>query len=130
MWRRIALLAAVVILMAAGRASAQLYAPETIAEDFRVEWQVGQNRKGPVIDGYVYNKAMRTADHMRLKIDQLDSSGNVVGSTTAVVLGTVPNDGRAYFTASVPPAASYRVQPYSFDWTGGGGVGSGGGGGM
>ena len=128
MWRRIALLAAVVILTAAGHASAQLYAPETIAQDFRVEWQLSQNRKGPVIDGYVYNTAMRTADRMKLKIDQLDSAGNVVGSTIAVVLGTIPNDGRAYFTAKVPPAASYRVQPYSFDWSGGGGAGAGGGG--
>ena len=127
MWRRIALLAAVVILTAAGHASAQLYAPETIAQDFRVEWQLSQNRKGPVIDGYVYNTAMRTADRMKLKIDQLDSAGNVVGSTIAVVLGTIPNDGRAYFTAKVPPAASYRVQPYSFDWSGGGGAGAGGG---
>lgn len=127
MWRRIALLAAVVILTAAGHASAQLYAPETIAQDFRVEWQLSQNRKGPVIDGYVYNTAMRTADRMKLKIDQLDSAGNVVGSTIAVVLGTIPNDGRAYFSAKVPPAASYRVQPYSFDWSGGGGAGAGGG---
>jgi len=127
MWRRIALLAAVVVLLGADRASAQLYTPATIADDFRVEWQVGQNRKGPMIDGYVYNQAMMTADHMRLKIDQLDAAGNVVGSTPAVVLGTVPNNGRAYFTASVPSAASYRVQPYSWDWTGGGGVGSGGG---
>ena len=128
MWRRIALLAAVVILTAAGHASAQLYAPETIAQDFRVEWQASQNRKGPVIDGYVYNTSMRTADRMKLKIDQLDSAGNVVGSTMAVVLGTIPNDGRAYFSAKVPPAASYRVQPYSFDWSGGGGAGAGGGG--
>ena len=126
MWPRIAILAAVVVLLGAGRVSAQLYAPETIAEDFRVEWQAGQNGKGPMVDGYVYNKAMRTADHMRLKIEQLHSAGNVVGSTTAVVLGTVPKDGRAYFSASVPPAAGYRVQPYSWDWTGGGGVGSGG----
>ena len=126
--RRIALLTAVVLLLAAGRVWAQLYSPETIEQDFRVEWQVGHNRKGPTVDGYVYNKAMRAAEHMRLKIDQLDGAGQVVGSSTAVVLGTVPLDGRAYFTASVPPAASYRVQPYSFDWTGGGAVGSGGGG--
>jgi hypothetical protein len=128
MQRRIVLLTAVVVLLGAGRVWAQLYSPETIEQDFRVEWQVGQNRKGPMIDGYVYNKAMRTAEHMRLKIDRLDSNGQVVGSSTAVVLGTVPMDGRAYFTASVPPAASYRVQPYTFDWTGGGAVGSGGGG--
>jgi hypothetical protein len=127
MWQRIAVLTAVVLLLGAGRGWAQLYAPETIAQDFRVEWQAGQNGKGPVVDGYVYNKSMRTAEHMRLKIDQLDGAGQVVGSSTAVVLGTVPMDGRAYFTASVPPAASYRVQPYSFDWTGGGAVGSGGG---
>ena len=126
MQRRIVLLTAVVVLLGAGRVWAQLYSPETIEQDFRVEWQVGQNRKGPMIDGYVYNKAMRTAEHMRLKIDQLDGSGRVLGTTTAVVLGTVPLDGRAYFSASVPPAASYRVQPYSWDWTGGGAVGSGG----
>jgi hypothetical protein len=123
---RIALLTALVVLVGAGRIWAQLYAPETIEQDFRVDWQVGQNRKGPMIEGYVYNKAMRTAEHMRLKIDQLDGSGRVLGTTTAVVLGTVPLDGRAYFSASVPPAASYRVQPYSWDWTGGGAVGSGG----
>lgn len=128
MQRRIVLLTAVVVLLGAGRVWAQLYSPETIEQDFRVEWQVGQNRKGPMIDGYVYNKAMRAAEHMRLKIDRLDSNGQVVGSSTAVVLGTVPMDGRAYFTASVPPAANYRVQPYTFDWTGGGAVGSGGGG--
>jgi hypothetical protein len=115
-----------VVLVGASRVWAQLYSPETIQQDFRVEWQVGQNRKGPTVEGYVYNKAMRGADHMRLKIDQLDGAGRVLGTTTAVVLGTVPLDGRAYFSALVPPAASYRVQPYSWDWTGGGAVGSGG----
>ena len=126
MRQRIALLTAFVVLVGAGPVWAQLYAPETIDQDFRVEWQVGQNRKGPTVEGYVYNKAMRGADHMRLKIDQLDSAGRVLGTTTAVVLGTVPLDGRAYFSALVPPAASYRVQPYSWDWTGSGAVGSGG----
>ena len=126
MWRRITLLAVMVILLGSGGAWAQLYAPETLARDFRVEWQLGRNRQGPVIDGYVYNTSMRGADRMRLKIDQLDAAGNVVDSTFAVVLGTVPLDGRAYFRASVPPAAGYRVQPYSFDWSGGGAVGSGG----
>jgi hypothetical protein len=126
MQHRTALLTALMILVGASRVWAQLYTPETIEQDFRVEWQVGQNRKGPTVDGYVYNTAMRTAEHMRLKIDQLDGSGRVLGTTTAVVLGTVPLDGRAYFSASVPPAASYRVQPYSWDWSGGGAVGSGG----
>jgi hypothetical protein len=126
MWQRIALLTAFVALVGAGPVWAQLYTPETIEQDFRVEWQAGQTRKGPTVEGYVYNKGMRAADHMRLKIDQLDGSGRVLGTTTAVVLGTVPLDGRAYFSAPVAPAASYRVQVYSWDWSGGGAVGSGG----
>ena len=126
MWNRVVVLAALVILLGTGRGWAQLYSPETLAQDFRVEWQAGQNRTGQMVDGYVYNRTQRTADHMRLKIDQLDAGGNVVSSTIAVVLGTIPADGRAYFSASVPPAASYRVQPYSFDWSGGGAIGSGG----
>ncbi|OLD76498.1 MAG: hypothetical protein AUG87_08465 [Candidatus Rokubacteria bacterium 13_1_20CM_4_70_14] len=34
-------------------------------------------------------------------------------------------DSRAFFSASVPEAASYRVQVLSFDWTGRGGQGGG-----
>jgi hypothetical protein len=62
MRQRTALLTALlVVLVGAGPVRAQLYAPETIDQDFRVEWQVGQNRKGPTVEGYVYNKAMRGA---------------------------------------------------------------------
>jgi len=107
-------------------APAELYAPETIARDFRVQWQLTRGAKGATIDGYVYNTAMRAAEHMRLQIERLDDAGLVVGSSTAVVLGTVPMDGRAYFRASVPEAASYRVQPVSFDWSCGGSAGAGG----
>src|SRR5438445_6643274 len=69
---------------------------------------------------------MRTAEHMRLQIERLDASAKVVGSSTVWVFGTVRVDGRAYFSASVPDAASYRVQVLSFDWTCGGGGGGGG----
>jgi len=87
---------------------------------------VTRGRKAPGIEGYVYNQAMRTADRMRLQIERLDASAKVVGSSTVWVLGRVRVDGRAYFSASVPDAASYRVQVLSFDWTCDGG-GSGGG---
>src|SRR4030095_13035844 len=107
MQHRTALLTALMILVGASRVWAQLYTPETIERDLRVGWQVGQNRKGPTVDGYVYNTAMRTAEHMRLKIDQLDGSGRVLGSTNAVVLGTVPPDGRASFRGLVPAAAGH-----------------------
>ena len=125
MRRRITALTVAALLTGAVGVSAEIYAPESLERYFRLEWEVTRGRKGPGIEGYVYNQAMRTADRMRLQIERLDASGKVVGSSAVWVFGTVRPDGRAYFSASVPEAASYRVQVLSFDWTGRGGQGGG-----
>ena len=109
-----------VALLLAGAApgSAQLlYAPETTERYFQVEFQVTHNRKGPAVEGYVYNRAHQTAQRVRLQIQRVDAAGGVVGSTTVWVTGDVPMEARAFFSASVPEAASYRVQVLSFDWS-------------
>src|SRR5206468_2855331 len=121
MRRRITAFTVAALLTGAVGVSAQIYAPESLARDFRLEWEVTRGRKGPKVEGYVYNQAMRTADRMRLQIERLDASGKVVGSSTVWVFGTVRPDGRAYFSASVPEAASYRVRVPSFDWKSDGG---------
>jgi len=121
MRRRIAALTIAALLTGAAGSSAQIYAPESLERYFRLEWEVTRGRKGPAIGGYVYNKGPRTAERMLLQIERLDASGRVVGSSMVWVLGRVPMDGRAYFSASVPDATSYRVQVLSFDWGGGGG---------
>src|SRR5437899_608147 len=108
MRRRITAFTVAALLTGAVGVSAQIYAPESLARDFRLEWEVTRGRKGPKVEGYVYNQAMRTADRMRLQIERLDASGKVVGSSTVWVFGTVRPDGRAYFSASVPEAASFR----------------------
>ena len=126
MWRRITALTVAALLTGAVGVSAQIYTPESLERYFRLEWEVTRGRKGPKVEGYVYNQAMRTAEHMRLQIERLDASAKVVGSSTVWVFGTVRPDGRAYFSASVPDAASYRVQVLEFDWTCGGGGGGGG----
>src|SRR2546430_3029891 len=126
MWRRITALTVAALLTGAVGVSAQIYTPESLERYFRLEWEVTRGRKGPKVEGYVYNQAMRTAEHMRLQIERLDASAKVVGSSTVWVFGTVRVDGRAYFSASVPDAASYRVQVLAFDWTCGGGGGGGG----
>src|SRR2546429_3242445 len=126
MWRRITALTVAALLTGAVGVSAQIYTPESLERYFRLEWEVTRGRKGPKVEGYVYNQAMRTAEHMRLQIERLDASAKVVGSSTVWVFGTVRVDGRAYFSASVPDAASYRVQVLSFDWTCDGGGGGGG----
>ena len=56
------------------------------------------------------------ADRMQLSIERLDAAGQVIGSSSTWVLGGVPAGSRAYFSAPVAPAASYRLQVLSFDW--------------
>ena len=69
--RGIAALTMAALLTGAAGVSAQIYAPQTLERYFRLEWDVTRGRKGPVVEGYVYNT------------------------------GWVPMDGRAYFRASV-----------------------------
>src|SRR2546428_13493167 len=126
MRRRITALTVAALITGAVGVSAEIYAPESLERYFRLEWEVTRGRKGPGIEGYVYNQAMRTAEHMRLQIERLDATGKVVGSSRAWVFGTIRADGRAYFSASVPEAPSYRVRVLSFDWNGAGGGGGGG----
>lgn len=114
---RLALMLAAVVAIAAGSAAAANYAQETLDRYFRLEYQVAQSSTRPVVSGYVYNLNPGTpAERMRLSIEALDGSGNVVATSSTWVLGNVPPGNRAYFSSPVAPAASYRVQVQSFDW--------------
>lgn len=116
--------AAAALMAGAGSAVAQTYAQETLDRNFRIEFEIEAGSRR-AISGYVYNlHPGYTADRMRLSIERLDAAGRVIGSSTMWVLGDVPAGNRAYFTAPVPPAASYRVQILSFDWVGRGGGGN------
>jgi hypothetical protein len=98
------------------------YAPGSLDPHFRLDWRVARVAGGTRIEGYVYNRSGLIADRMRLSIQQLDAAGTVIGTTTTWVMGTVPADNRAWFEATVPAAASYRVEILSFDWLGRGGA--------
>ena len=112
-----------VLLACVAPVAAQVYAPESLDRYFRLEWQVSRgNAKGPVIDGYVYNRGAQNAERMSLVIERLDDAGRVAGSSTVWVLGGVPMGNRGYFRARVADAASYRVRVLSFDWTSRGGM--------
>ena len=114
---RLALMLAAVVAIAAGSAAAANYAQETLDRYFRLEYEVAQSSTRPVVSGYVYNLNPGTpAERMRLSIEALDGSGTVVATSSTWVLGNVPPGNRAYFSAPVAPAASYRVQVQSFDW--------------
>jgi hypothetical protein len=121
--RRVAIAVLAPLLLASRALAGPIYAPETLDHYFGLDWKPATTKRGPVVEGFIYNRSGLIADRMRLSIHQLDASGNVVGTTTTWVLGTVPPDNRAWFQAPVPPAASYRVEILSFDWVGRGGGG-------
>lgn len=113
----------------AGVAPAQtLISPETTARYFHIEFEVTRNRKGPVVEGYLYNDAHQTAQRVRLQVQRVDAAGGVVGTSAFWVIGDVPMGSRAFFSTSVAEAASYRIQVLSFDWSCSGSSGGGGGG--
>lgn len=124
MRRAITALAVALLLTGAVSVSAQIFAPESLERFFRIEWELTRDRKGPAVEGYVYNKAHQGAQRIRLQIDRVDGSGRVVGYSTVWIPGNVAMDDRGYFRASVAEAPGYRVHVLSFDWLceGGGGM--------
>ena len=120
---RLALVLVAVVSVATGRAAAANYAQESLDRYFRIEYQVEPSAARPVVSGYVYNMHPGLpADRMQLAIEALDASGKVVGTSSTWIVGGVPAGNRGYFSATVVPATSYRVQVLFFDWGKGGGA--------
>ncbi len=115
---RSAVLAAGLIYLGAGPAVGQVHT-RSLDGDLRVEASGSEDRRGrPVVSGYVYNqRAGSYAVSVRLLVEALDGSGQVVGSTIGYVLGDVPPSNRSYFEIKAPAkAVSYRVTVESFAW--------------
>ena len=86
-------------------------------EFFRVEWKVSPGSQGNArMTGYVYNEYGEAAEHVQLRINELDASGRVVASVYRPVYGTVPGEDRSYFDVQVPASPSYRVTVEGFDF--------------
>ena len=120
---RLALVLAAVVSVATGTAAATNYAQESLDRYFRIEYQVEPSAARPVVSGYVYNMHPGLpADRMQLAIEALDASGKVVGTSSTWIVGGIPAGNRGYFSATVVPATSYRVQVLFFDWGKGGGA--------
>jgi len=115
MIRTAALLAVLFLIGPTIALARSTFAPATLEKYFTLDWQVVRDARGPRIEGYVYSLGMAT-DRMRLSIEQLDATGQVVGETTTWVLGGVPGHNRAWFSTRVPEAVNYRVEILSFDW--------------
>ena len=113
-----AVLAALLVGLGAGTARGQVQA-RSVDADLSVEWTGSEDRRGRrLVSGYVYNRRAGTyAVDVRLLVEALDASGQVIGATTAYVMGDVPPSNRSYFEVKAPvPAASHRVTVRSFAW--------------
>ena len=73
-------------------------------------------RRGRAIVGWLYNDRGMSYTNVRVHVDVLDGSGQVVGSGEAYIYGNVPAHGRSYFFVPVPTYADrYRVSVIRFD---------------
>ncbi len=93
---------------------------------FRLDWQAGERRGAPVVQGHIFNDAGFAASSIRLLVESLDAAGNVVDQQVAW-LGTpeLTPGTRAFFEVPLErAAASYRVSVFAFDWLQRGGGGS------
>ena len=87
-----------------------------VADSLRVEWQRTTSLGGrPVIEGYVYNDSPFRIGGVRLRVEILDSSNQVVGETFGWVYGNISSRGRWPFSMPPPTAGeSFRVTVESF----------------
>jgi hypothetical protein len=84
---------------------------------FQVEWEAGLRAGHPVVSGYLENTFGIVAIRLRLLVESLDQSGQVIERTIDWVPGDVTPGSRYYFEVAVPRAApAYRVIVLSWDW--------------
>jgi hypothetical protein len=89
---------------------------------FQVTWETAQTKKGsPLIAGYVQNTRPNGAANIRLRVETLDSQGQVIATTTALAPGYVGGFSRTYFEVPLEKTGvGYRVSVASFDPAGNG----------
>ena len=85
---------------------------------FTIEWAPATHHGKAGVEGRIRNEGNFVATRVRLLVDALDASGNVVDQRLVWLLPPDLTPGtRGYFETSIgAPAVSYRVSVYSFDW--------------
>lgn len=83
---------------------------------FRVDWERRTGFWRPAIEGYIYNDSEYRIGNVRLRVEVIDGSGQVVGEKTAWCYGVIDAYSRGYFVAPLPePGQTYRITVHSFD---------------
>ena len=107
-------LAGLIVAALVGSAAAQLQAE--VAQLLRVEWApLSEAWTRPRLVGHVYNDSIYRIGSVRLRLQSLDDSNQVIREDLAWTYVDVPARGRAYFSVNRPAGAqSFRVTVESF----------------
>jgi hypothetical protein len=87
-----------------------------VAKLLRVEWEPVTDASGPPrLVGHIYNDSTYRIGSVRLRLEILDSSNQVVRETLAWVYVSVPARSRAYFSVRRPAGGgAFRLAIESF----------------
>jgi hypothetical protein len=82
---------------------------------FRLEWEVAQAGRRPVVRGYVVNSSPYTVIRMQLLLDVLDGGDRVVAQRTSWVVGALAAFSRVPFEIPAPQGQAYRVRVLAYE---------------
>ena len=80
-----------------------------------LEYQSAPRGGGAVVWGYLETSSPYTFHRIRVLVDALDASNQLVAQQVAWVPGTLGWPTRLYFEVAMPAAPSYRVRVFSWD---------------
>jgi hypothetical protein len=83
---------------------------------FRVQWDATRVKDQPTVDGYITNVWGFSAQNVQLLVSGYDRGGTMVGQLVTWGPSPITPGSRVYFDVPVPPAASYEVAIFAWDW--------------
>jgi hypothetical protein len=118
MKRTVALLWLVVIVLGAALPIAAAELQPLMAgweRVFSVNWQPGQYRGKPSVEGYVNNISPYSTTNIRIMVESMDAGGQVTNQQIAYLPGDLLGGGRIFFQVPTAPSPNYRVRVFSYD---------------
>ena len=83
---------------------------------FALDWQTSRRGNQSVVQGYIRNNWGFTAANMRLLVEALEPPDRLVSQRIIWLGGQLTPGTRAYFETAMPPATTYRVRVFAYDW--------------
>jgi hypothetical protein len=80
-----------------------------------IDYQVAPRGSGSVVWGYLRTGSPYTFHRIRVLVDALDASNQIVAQQIAFVPGNLASPSGLYFEVPMPTAAAYRVSVFSWD---------------